>query len=273
MKALEFSGVCFSYGESERPAIEKLDLSVEEGEFVALLGHNGSGKSTLARLANGLLTADSGQISVFGRPIDGKNLFGIRRDVGVVFQNPDSQAVASIVEDDVAFGAENVGLPREEIGDRIGFALRAVGMEEFRTATIARLSGGQKQRIAIAGVLALRPRIMILDEATAMLDPRGRREIVEVVKKLNEEGITVLMITHFMEEALLASRAVVMNCGTVAMEGTPSEIFERHEELLKYNLVLPRIGYLCRRLREGGIRVSDTLDIGTLAKEIASCVS
>ena len=253
--------------------MEGLNFSVEEGEFVAVLGHNGSGKSTLARLANGLLEADGGEISVFGVPITDKNLFEVRKNVGVVFQNPDNQTVASYVEDDVAFGAENVGLPRKEIGERIEFALKSVGMEEYRKATVARLSGGQKQRIAIAGVLALKPKIMILDESTAMLDPRGRKEIMQVVRHLNRvEKITVLLITHFPEEALLADRAFVMNRGEIVMRGTPEEIFERHEELLTYQLDLPRIGVVCKRLRAGGMDVSDTLDEEKLAEEIARCV-
>ncbi len=274
MKALEYRDVAFSYGEESAFRMEHLNFSVEEGEFLAVLGHNGSGKSTLARLANGLLTPDGGEISVFGTPLTEKNLFEIRKQVGVVFQNPDSQAVASIVEDDVAFGAENVGLAREEIGKRIDFALRAVGMEEYRTATISRLSGGQKQRVAIAGVLALKPKLMILDESTAMLDPRGRREIVEVVKRLNEEeGITVLLITHFMEEALLCSRAVVMNRGEIVMQDTPEGIFKRGEELITYNLALPRIGEICKKLRAGGMDVRDALDVNTLAEEICKCVS
>ena len=243
MKALEFCGVDFSYGQGSF-AIENLNFGVEEGEFVAVLGHNGSGKSTLARLSNRLLEADKGTISVFGTPVGQKNLYDVRKNVGVVFQNPDNQAVASIVEDDVAFGAENVGLPREEIGERIAFALRAVGMENLRHATISRLSGGQKQRVAIAGVLALKPKIMILDESTAMLDPRGRREIVDVV----------------------------MNRGQIVMQGAPAEIFGRHEELLTYNLALPRIGLICKGLREGGVPVEDTLDVEKLAEEIARCV-
>lgn len=273
MKVIEFKGVSFSYG-NEAFAIKKLNFSVEEGEFVAVLGHNGSGKSTLARLCDGLLSPDEGEITAFGMPVGGKNLYEIRKNIGLVFQNPDNQTVASIVEDDVAFGAENIGLPREEIGERISFALAAVGMEEYRHSTPTRLSGGQKQRIAIAGVLALRPKVMILDESTAMLDPRGRKEIVDVVTRLNkEEGITVLLITHFMEEALLADRAVVMNKGEIVMEGAPAEIFERHEELLTYNLALPRIGYICKKLQEGGVAVSDTLDTEVLAEEIAKCVS
>lgn len=273
MKAIEFKNVNFSYG-SGAFSIVDMNFSVKEGEFVAVLGHNGSGKSTLARLSNGLLTADRGEIRVFDHVLGDKNLFEIRKDVGIVFQNPDNQTVASIVEDDVAFGAENVGVPRKEIGERIDFALKAVGMEEYRNATVSRLSGGQKQRVAIAGVLALKPRVIVLDESTAMLDPRGRKEIISVVKKLNwEEHITVLLITHFMEEALMADRAIVMDKGAIVMEGAPADIFERHEELLKYNLALPRIGKICKALQAGGMDVSDTLDIETLAEEIAKCVS
>ncbi len=273
MQALEFKDVFFCYSEDAAFKIEHLNFSVEEGEFVAVLGHNGSGKSTLARLSNGLLEADAGEISVFGTLLGGKKLYEIRKQVGVVFQNPDNQTVASMVEDDVAFGAENVGLPRKEIGERIDFALKAVGMEEYRNATVSRLSGGQKQRVAIAGVLALKPKIMILDESTAMLDPRGRKEIIDVVQRLNrEEKITVLLITHFPEEALLADRAVVMSQGKIVMEGKPSEIFERHEELLTYQLDLPRIGKICKKLQAGGMNVSDTLDEERLTEEIAQCV-
>ncbi len=274
MKAITFTDVSFRYEDEGPYAVRHLNFSVEEGEFVAVLGHNGSGKSTLARLANGLLTPDEGTICVFSTQLGEKNLYDVRKNVGVVFQNPDNQTVATIVEDDVAFGAENVGLPREEIGKRIDFALKAVGMEEYRHATVARLSGGQKQRVAIAGVLALMPRIVILDESTAMLDPRGRREIVDGVTRLNrEEHITVILITHFMEEALLADRAVVMNRGELVMEGAPAEIFERREELVTYNLALPRIGIICEKLRAGGMNVGYTLDAQELAKEIAECVS
>ena len=272
MQALEFKGVAFSYGDGSF-TIKNLNFSVEEGEFVVVLGHNGSGKSTLARLANGLLEADAGEISVFGKPLTNKNLFEIRRNVGVVFQNPDNQTVASYVEDDVAFGAENIGLPREEIGARIEFALGAVGMQDYRHATVARLSGGQKQRVAIAGVLALKPKIMILDESTAMLDPRGRKEIIDVVLRLNrEEKITVLLVTHFPEEALLADRAIVMNRGEIVMSGAPEEIFERQEDLLTYNLDLPRIGAIANRLRAGGMEIEDTMSEEKLAEEIARCV-
>ncbi len=273
MHAIEFRDVDFAYGEGEF-RIQKLNFSVEKGEFVAILGHNGSGKSTLARLSNGILLPDAGEIRVFGTLLDEKHLYDVRSRVGVVFQNPDNQTVASVVEDDIAFGAENVGLAREEIGKRIDFALSAVGMEAYRDATVARLSGGQKQRVAIAGVLALRPDVMILDESTAMLDPKGRREIMEVVQKLNrDEGVTVLLITHFVEEALLADRALVMSKGGIVMQGAPAEIFSRGDELLAYDLTLPRIGIIAKRLREGGMSVSDTLDVEKLAEEIAGCVS
>ncbi len=268
MTAISFRDVSYAYDE-EGFRIEHLNTEIEEGEFLAVLGHNGSGKSTLARLMNGLLLADSGTVEVFGVPLTEKTLYDARRQVGVVFQNPDNQTVASIVEDDVAFGAENIGLPREEIGRRIEFALSAVGMEKYRNATVSRLSGGQKQRIAIAGVLALKPKVLVLDESTAMLDPRGRHEIMDVVTKLNrEEHITVVLITHFMEEALLADRAIVMNRGEIAMQGTPQDIFERHEELLTYNLALPRIGEICKKLQAGGLSVPDTLDIDCLAEAI-----
>ncbi len=269
MHAIEFRDVDFSYGEGGF-RISKLNLDVEEGEFVAILGHNGSGKSTFARLANGILVPDRGTIRIFGVPLSDKTLYEIRKQVGVVFQNPDNQTVASIVEDDVAFGAENIGTPREEIGRRIDFALGAVGMQAYRHATVQRLSGGQKQRVAVAGVLALKPRVMILDESTAMLDPRGRKEIMDVVLRLNrEEKMTVVLITHFVEEAMQADRAFVMNRGELVMQGTPREIFSDGERLLTFNLALPRISVICQALNEGGMSVTDTLDFNILADEIA----
>lgn len=273
MDAIQFQNVTFSYDEGDEFSLKNIDFSVKEGEFIAVLGRNGSGKSTLARLCNRLLKPKEGRVFVFGMEGE-ENEKEIRKAVGIVFQNPDNQTVASIIEDDVAFGPENLGLPREEIGKRIDFALEAVGMEKFRHATPSRLSGGQKQRIAIAGVLALRPKVLILDESTAMLDPCGRREIMEVVRRLNkEEGITVLMITHFMEEALLADRAVVMHRGEIVMNGTPEEIFRRHEELEIYNLTLPAVGYICKKLQERGIPVRDCLHAEELAKEIERCAS
>ena len=270
--AVIFDGVTFSYNEQPVPAVSNLSLRVKNGEFLAIIGHNGSGKSTLARLINGLLLPDSGKVTVFGLDTsEGKNPVAIRRRAGIVFQNPDNQMVASIIEDDVAFGPENIGIEREEIGRRIDWALKAVGMEEFRTGTPSRLSGGQKQRIAIAGVLAIKPDIIILDESTAMLDPRGRREVMGVVSRLNrEEGMTVILITHFMEEALLADRTIVMNRGEIVMEGTPTEIFMHSERLEAYNLSLPRIGRICKRLQGAGIAVADCLSPEDLADEIAA---
>ncbi len=281
MAAVKFEKVHFSYktddtqdenvfAEETAFSLDGIDFSVEEGEFVAVLGHNGSGKSTLARLTNGLLSPTDGDITVFGLDAkDPKNLFEIRKQVGIVFQNPDNQTVASIVEDDVAFGPENVGIKREEIGQRISFALDAVGMSEFRHATPSRLSGGQKQRIALAGVLALKPRVMILDEATAMLDPRGRKEVMDVVLRLNrEEKITVILITHFPEEAMLADRAIVMSGGRIVMEGKPADIFAREGELEEYSLTLPRQIRVCRGLRQGGVEIADTMDENEIAKGV-----
>lgn len=267
---IKCENVTFNYAGSERPALNGVDFFVKRGEFVSVIGHNGSGKSTLARLLNGLLEADSGNITVLGMDVsDGKNVIEIRKHVGIVFQNPDNQTVASIVEDDIAFGPENIGIEREEIGRRIDWALSAVGMNDYRTATPARLSGGQKQRIAVAGVLAIKPDVLILDESTAMLDPKGRREVIEVVKKLNEEeGMTIILITHFMEEALLADRTIVMNKGEIALEGTPEQIFESGETLETFNLSLPRIAVIANNLRAAGMDIKDVLRPEELAAEI-----
>ena len=270
--AVVFDGVTFSYSDQTSPALNNVSLTVKRGEFLAVIGHNGSGKSTMARLINGLLLPDKGKVSVFGlNTAEGKNPIEIRKRAGIVFQNPDNQMVASIIEDDVAFGPENLGVEREEIGRRIDWALKAVGMEKYRTGTPSRLSGGQKQRIAIAGVLAIKPDIIILDESTAMLDPRGRREVMQVVSRLNrEEGLTVILITHFMEEALLADRTIVLNKGEIVMQGTPAEIFLHSERLEAYNLSLPRIGRICKALQRAGIAVADCLTPETLAEEIAA---
>ena len=270
MEAVRFDNVKFSYEQEDEYAVNGVSLSVAEGEFVAVLGRNGSGKSTLAKLINALLVPTSGKVTVFGMDTaDAGHTFEIRKSAGMVFQNPDNQTVASVVEDDVAFGPENIGVPREEIGKRIDFALDAVGMQAFRQATPSRLSGGQKQRIAIAGVLAIRPKIMILDESTAMLDPRGRREVMEVVRRLNrEQGMTVLLITHFMDEALQADRAVVMHRGEVVMDASPEEVFSRSAELESYNLTLPRAAAICKRLQAAGMPVGNAFTAEELAEEI-----
>lgn len=269
--ALKFENVKFSYPDSDIFAVNGVSFSVRKGEFLAVIGHNGSGKSTLARLVCGLLEQDEGKIEVWGLDAaHGKNVLEIRKHVGIVFQNPDNQMVASIVEDDVAFGPENLGVPREEIGRRIDWALSAVGMEKYRSATPTRLSGGQKQRVAVAGVLAIKPDILILDEATAMLDPKGRREVIDVVRRLNaEEGMTVILITHFMEEALFADRALVMNRGEIVLEGAPERVFESGDELRTFNLCLPDITIIGNNLNAAGISVKPCLHPAELAEQIS----
>ncbi len=262
--------VKFTYQGAETAAVNGVSFSVKRGEFLSVIGHNGSGKSTLARLINGLSEADEGKITVLGMDVnEGKNCIEIRKRVGIVFQNPDNQTVASIVEDDVAFGPENIGVERGEIGERIDWALKSVGMEEYRYATPSRLSGGQKQRIAVAGVLAIKPEIIILDESTAMLDPKGRREVIEVVKRLNkEDGMTVILITHFMDEALLADRTIVMNRGEIVLQGTPEDIFKNGEKLETFNLSLPRISLISNNLRAAGMDVANVLHAKELAEQI-----
>ena len=273
MTCISFKNVSFSYGNSEDKAIDGVKLDIEEGEFVALLGANGSGKSTLSKLANGLLLPSEGEVEVFGmKTSEKKNIFDIRKSVGVVFQNPDNQLVASIVEDDVAFGPENIGLPREEIGKRIEFALKAVGMEKFRKSTPERLSGGQKQRVAIAGALALKPKILILDESTAMLDPKGRREVIEIAKKLNkEEKITVILITHYMEETTEADRIIVLSHGRIAEEGKPREVFYS-DKINESGLEKPLAAFIAEKLKNAGVPIKDgILTEEELAEEL--CVS
>lgn len=260
MALLQAKNVSFSYDKLNN-VISDISLSIEKGEYVAVIGRNGSGKSTLAKLFNGLLKPDSGEIIVDGlNALEKKNLFEIRKRVGVVFQNPDNQLVASIVEDDVAFGPENLGIKREEIGERIDFALKSVGMEKFKKSSPTRLSGGQKQRIAIAGVLALKPQVIILDESTAMLDPKGRKEVLEVVDKLNkEQSVTVLTITHYMDEVVHADKVIVLENGKIAMFGTPEQIFEQKEEIKRLGLELPLPMIIADKLREGGLKLSSKI--------------
>lgn len=270
MKALEIKNVKFSYSDGP-DAVGGVSLSVESGKYVCLLGRNGSGKSTLARLINGLLIPDEGEVSVFGMSTsDKKKLFEIRKRAGMVFQNPDNQMVASIVEDDLAFGPENVGVPPQEIGERIAYALDAVGMQAFRHSTPSRLSGGQKQRIAIAGVLALKPQILILDESTAMLDPQGRAEVMDVILRLNrEEGITVINITHYMEEAVCADEVFVMHEGQIAVSGTPREVFAQRDVLARCGLNVPKVTYIAQKLREKGLPIdAEIYDEEALKKQL-----
>ena len=260
----------FTY-DKQTPALKGVNFTVQKGEYVAIIGHNGSGKSTLARLLNGLLTPTLGTITVDGIVVgDKKTLFEVRKRVGVVFQNPDNQMVASIVEDEVAFGPENLGVPRKEIKERIDFALSAVGLQDFKRATPSRLSGGQKQRIAIAGVLALKPDVLVLDEATAMLDPQGRKEVLSTVQKLNkEQGVTVVAITHYMEEVTQADRVIVLSDGEIVFTGTPKEIFLKQKELKNLGLEVPLAVYIAQKLKEQGVEIDgDVLTQSDLAEAL-----
>lgn len=233
--------------------VNDLSLTVHEGEFLALVGHNGSGKSTLAKTFNGLLLAQKGSVEVLGlNPSIEKELFEIRSKVGMVFQNPDNQTVASIVEDDVAFGPENLGIEQAELRRRVDEALKIVNMSDYAKKTPSRLSGGQKQRVAIAGALALCPKILVLDEATSMLDPVGRKEVMDTVLALNKAGMTIISITHFMDEAVLADRIVVLSEGKMVMEGKPKDIFAQRVRLEELGLKTPRSIDLALRMKEKG---------------------
>lgn len=262
MSQIEVKSVDYNYSLGDGrtlKALKNLSFTVEKGEFVALVGMNGSGKSTLAKLLNGLFTPTNGEIFIDGMSTsDDKNTFEIRKKAGMVFQNPDNQTVATIIEDDVAFGPENIGLPREEIVERVQFALDAVGMSEYRARTASKLSGGQKQRVAIAGVLAMRPDILILDESTSMLDPNGRREVMDIACKLNAQGITVVNITHNMEEAVLANRIIALRKGRIAIDGSPKEVFS--SGLIEAcGLTLPPVTALARALTLEGFTFSSPI--------------
>ena len=259
-EAVKFENVCFSYEEDGPEVVKDLSFSIKRGEFVALVGRNAGGKSTVAKLINGLIAPLSGKITVMGMDgADEDNTYEIRKKCGIVFQNPDNQTVATIVEDDVAFGPENIGVEREEIGKRIDFALKATGTEAFRHSSASRLSGGQKQRVAIAGVLAIKPEILILDESTSMLDPRGRREVMDVVKELNREGMTVIVITHYMEEVTECDRVLVLKYGSLLKEGTPREVFADEELLSKAGLELPLAAKIAKLLKKNGIPAGEPL--------------
>jgi len=241
------------------PALTGVNFGVKRGEYLAILGHNGSGKSTLAKLLNMILVPTVGKIYIDGVDITGDDfseddMFEIRRKVGMVFQNPDNQLVATVVEEDVAFGPENLGLPREEIRRRVNSALSMVGMTDYMRHAPHKLSGGQKQRVAIAGIIAMKPEVIIFDESTAMLDPLGRREVVDIMEKLNrEEGITVINITHYMEEAARADRVVVINDGMLALDGTAREVFSEVDKLHSMGLEAPQGSELIHELRKAGV--------------------
>ena len=268
-KLIVFDHVSFSYNdesaEDVSDVLKDVNLTVEQGEFIAVLGHNGSGKSTLAKLSNSIYLPTKGKVFVRGMDTsEEENEFPIRKRIGVVFQNPDNQIVASIVEEDVAFGPENLGVPPAEIRQRVDNALKAVDMYDYRMHETHRLSGGQKQRVAIAGMLAMQPECLVLDEPTAMLDPKGRSEVMDIVQRLNrEKGITVVYITHFMEEAVLADRVVIINDGRLAAEGIPSNVFSDRELLKECGLDVPEIAEIASLLRRQGIEIPE----GVLTEE------
>ena len=245
--------------ESVNRAIDHLDLEIEPGSFVAILGHNGSGKSTFAKTLNGILLPTEGTVWITDiDTADDDHLLDIRKTVGMVFQNPDNQIIANVVEEDVGFGPENIGVPTEEIWKRVDESLKAVGMTAYRMKSPNRLSGGQKQRVAIAGVMAMRPKCIVLDEPTAMLDPNGRKDVIRTVSELNrQEHITVLLITHYMEEVIGADRVIVMDDGKMVMDGTPREVFSRVEELKGLRLDVPQVTELAYELKKGGAELPD----------------
>ena len=246
-------------------AVDNVSLSVKQGEFIAILGHNGSGKSTLAKHFNAILYPTEGTVFVDGMDTrDDEKLWDVRREAGMVFQNPDNQIIGQIVEEDVGFGPENLGVPTEEIWQRVEESLKAVGMYEFRKYAPGKLSGGQKQRVSIAGVIAMHPKCIVLDEPTAMLDPLGRKEVIRAVRALNDvEGITVILITHYMEEIIHVDKVFVMDQGKVALQGTPREIFSQVEKLKELRLDVPQVTMLAHELREKGLDIPE----GILTKE------
>ena len=268
---LRMEDVSYQYEPDARPAVSHVTLAVERGSFVAVLGHNGSGKSTLAKLMNALFLPTEGRVLVCGMDtLTEERVWNIRRHAGMVFQNPDNQIVANVVREDVAFGLENLGVPQDEMVRRVEAALSAVRMSEFAETAPHMLSGGQKQRVAIAGALAMEPELIIMDEATAMLDPSGRAEVLATVRKLNrEKGMTVVWITHFMEEAAVADRLVVMNDGSVAMEGTPRQVFSRVEEIKALGLDVPPMAELAQALRDRGLPLPEgILTVSDMVKEL-----
>ena len=275
---IEIKNVSFEYTDEESvyTAVKNINLNIERGSFTVILGHNGSGKSTLAKMLNGLNKPTVGDVFVDGiNTKDEATEIEVKRRVGMVFQNPDNQLVASIVEEDVAFGPENLGLEPSVIRQRVDNALKAVGMEEFATSTPHRLSGGQKQRIAIAGIIAMEPECLVLDEPTAMLDPKGRREIISTLEKLNrEKGITVVLITHYMEEAENADRVLVMNDGEIITDGKPSDVFQNVEMLKSVGLDVPQTTELLYALKQKGFSVDTSMiSIKDTAIEIAKSLS
>ena len=273
---IEIQNVSYAYEDAAVKALNNVSLTINDGEFVAVVGHNGSGKSTLAKHLNALLLPTEGKVLVDGMDTaDEADTLSIRQRVGMVFQNPDNQLVTTIVEEDVAFGPENIGVPGNEIRARVDRALAAVGMEKYAHSAPNMLSGGQKQRIAIAGMLAMQPKVLVLDEATAMLDPKGRRDIIDLVTKLHREnGITVVMITQYMEEAIGADRVAVMSGGELILEGTPKEVFSQDELLHKHRLDVPVMQQLANRLNARGANLPKSiLSVEEMAQAICLSLS
>jgi len=273
---IEIQNVSYAYEDAAVKALNNVSLTINDGEFVAVVGHNGSGKSTLAKHLNALLLPTEGKVLVDGMDTaDEADTLSIRQRVGMVFQNPDNQLVTTIVEEDVAFGPENIGVPGNEIRTRVDRALAAVGMEKYAHSAPNMLSGGQKQRIAIAGMLAMQPKVLVLDEATAMLDPKGRRDIIDLVTKLHKEnGITVVMITQYMEEAIGADRVAVMSGGELILEGTPKEVFSQDELLHKHRLDVPVMQQLANRLNAHGANLPKSiLSVEEMAQAICLSLS
>lgn len=257
---VKVSDLVFRYEEGAKPALDNITLQIEEGSFVAILGHNGSGKSTLAKLIGGILSPTFGRVEVCGlSTADESKMDQIRELVGMVFQNPDNQIVSSVVEEDVAFAPENLGVPHEQLVQRVADALAAVDMREYADHATSLLSGGQKQRIAIAGILAMQPRVIVLDEPTAMLDPKGRKSILQVLRRLADKGMTVIHITHHMDEAVQADRVVVIDDGKILLDGTPRQVFAQEETLRRAGLTVPESVALMHELKRQGLDVPDAV--------------
>lgn len=270
---IDFDGVRFTYDRNHY-ALNGIDLHIPAGQFVCILGGNGSGKSTLSKHVNALLMPDEGCVHVDGTDTREQGLwYLVRSTAGMVFQNPDDQIVATLVENDVAFGPENLGVPSSELRERVTEGLRAVGLQGFELRETTALSGGQKQRVAIAGVLAMHPRVLIFDEASAMIDPRGRKGLLKVARNLNDAGMTIIMVTHFMEEAAQADRVIVMKAGSVVLDGTPSEVFSHAAELRELNLDVPFATELSLELQEQGVPVSTHLSESDLEEDVCSLFS
>ena len=275
MSIIQFEQVHFRYSDEAQESLRGIDLSFEEGSFVAVLGHNGSGKSTLAKHMNAILLPTQGRVLVNGLDTaDENNILNIRRTVGMVFQNPDNQIVANVVEDDVAFAPENLGIPSEEIRKRVDTALGQVGMYDLRMHAPHLLSGGQKQRVAIAGVIAMEPRVIVLDEPTAMLDPQGRREVISTVTRLcREKGLTVILITHHMEECIGADRLIIMSEGEIRADGAPAEVFSQVELMESEGLDVPETVRLAWELNKEGWQLPmGILDVSSCAEQLARAI-